>query len=119
MDYFGTMDDGSEFYDAAQWPSVASNPVQTAPTAITETASPDWLSTIRDLGTSYLSYEQQKTMQEINIERARQGLPPLNPANYGYGVNVGLSPDTQKLLIYGGVAVVAFLIFKEMNRGRR
>jgi hypothetical protein len=70
------------------------------------------------LGTALLTFSQQSDINKINLERARQGLPPLDAAYTGVGVNVGLSPATQKLVIYGGLAALAFLIFNSMTRGK-
>ena len=46
------------------------------------------------------------------LERARQGLPPLQPSEYAPAINVGLSPQTRNLLIYGGIALVAVLLLR-------
>ena len=70
------------------------------------------------LGTALLTFSQQSDINKINLERARQGLPPLDAAYTGVGVNVGLSPATQKLVIYGGLAALAFLIFNSVTRGK-
>jgi hypothetical protein len=53
---------------------------------------------------------------QLNIARAEKGLPPIDIASYsGIGVNVGLSPATRNLLIYGGIALIAVLF---LTRGR-
>jgi hypothetical protein len=53
---------------------------------------------------------------QLNIERAKNGLPPLDIASYsGIGVNVGLSPETKNLLIYGGIALLAVFF---LTRGK-
>lgn len=56
-----------------------------------------------------LSYEQQKQLNDLNIARASKGLPPLNTSQYSAQsapqVRVGVTPDTQKMLIYGGAAL--------------
>lgn len=67
-------------------------------------------------GTALLTFSQQSDINKINLERAKQGLPPLDAAYSGVGVNVGLSPATQRLVIYGGLAALAFLIFNSLTR---
>jgi hypothetical protein len=53
---------------------------------------------------------------QLNIERAKGGLPPIDIASYsGIGVNFGLSPETKNLLIYGGIALLAVFF---LTRGR-
>jgi len=69
-----------------------------------------------DLGKALLIFTQQSDINKINLERARQGQPPLDAAYTGVGVNFGLSPATQKLVIYGGLAALAFLIFNSVTR---
>ena len=49
-----------------------------------------------------------------NLNRARQGLPPLQPGTYAPSVNVGLEAGTQQtLLIAGAVALAAVLLLKK------
>lgn len=69
------------------------------------------LNDISKAATSYLTLEQQKELNAINLQRAQQGLPALDASQYGLGVSVGVSQSTQNtlLLIAGGVvlAIVA------------
>ena len=59
---------------------------------------------------------QTQTSGESWIETVEKGLPPIDIASYsGIGVNVGLSPATRNLLIYGGIALVAVIF---LTRGR-
>ena len=62
---------------------------------------------------------QQRQLMQINVDRAKRGEPPLDIAQYsGVGVNVGLSPQTQALVTYGGIALLAFLVFNTLARRR-
>lgn len=85
-------------------------------------AGSSWLS---DIGTAisgavqgYLGLQQSKdaqTLFDTNLQRAQQGLAPLNanPSAYGIvspSVNVGLSPQVQTMLIYGGVGLGAIAL---------
>ena len=77
---------------------------------------PWWQTALRILSALSLS-QQQRELMKINIERARQGLPPLDLSQYtGVGVQVGVSPQTQQLLTYGGLALLAFLVFNTLAR---
>lgn len=91
-------------------------------------ATPSWMSEITSaisaVGQAYLTKQQVSDAQTIfntNLQRAQMGLSPLptNPANYGLpvpGVSVGLSYQTQNLLMWGaigaGVLGVAYLAIK-------
>ena len=91
-------------------------------TASTSSASPSWLSSIGSVITAatqgYLGIQQTQDAQTLfntNLQRAQQGLAPLNanPSAYGIispSVNVGLSPGVQTMLIYGGLGLGAILI---------
>ena len=51
----------------------------------------------------------QLQLLSIQAQRAAKGLPPLNSQQYGLGVNVGLSSQTQMLLI-GGAILLYFML---------
>lgn len=68
---------------------------------------------------TYLTVEQmnaQKKLLNTQLSRAQAGLAPLDidPAQYGITggpqVSVGVSADTKKFLMYGGVALAVALI---------
>lgn len=60
----------------------------------------------------------QRELLKIQLERAQRGQPPLDASNYGLGVNVGLSPDTQKMLLIGAAGLAAVLLLPRLL-GRR
>jgi len=86
---------------------------------LSTTPATGWQSTLDNLlraGQAYLTLEQQRELQRINIERASQGLAPLDVSQYGMGVNVGVSNETSKLvktaLIFGLVGIVLNKLLK-------
>jgi len=82
----------------------------------TQTPGESWIDTLTKLVPALTMTVQQVQLMQLNIERARNGLPPIDIASYsGIGVNVGLSASTKNLLIYGGIALVAVLF---LTRGR-
>lgn len=82
----------------------------------TQTTGESWIDTLTKLATAVVMTAQQTQLIQLNIERAKAGLPPVDIAQYsGVGVNVGLSASTRNLLIYGGIAVLAVLL---LTRGR-
>lgn len=73
--------------------------------------TPSWLNTLVTGVTDFaLSAQQAKNidqLNQINIQRAAQGLPPLNVPIAGAGVQVGASPALQTALYVGlGIAAV-------------
>ena len=57
--------------------------------------------------------DYQRKLLNIQIQRAKDGQPPLDMSNYGVGVSVGISPDVQKLLLIGGAAIVLVMLMKK------
>jgi hypothetical protein len=67
------------------------------------------------LATTY----QQRQLLSVQVERARQGLAPLDVSAYAAGVNVGISPEVKQLLIIGGLAIAGLVALSMVTRGRR
>lgn len=72
-----------------------------------------WMDTlVRSLPAMALS-TQQLALANLNYQRAKNGQPPLDMSQYsGVSASVGLSPDTQKLLMYGVGAIVLAMVLK-------
>lgn len=82
-------------------------------------ADEPWWETWGRIASSVVMAKQQRDLMQINVERAKKGLPPLDMAAYtGVGVQVGLSSQTQQLVTYGGLALLAFLVFNTLARRR-
>ncbi len=71
-----------------------------------------WISTISRAMTMVAMADYQRQILKAQLERARRGEPPLQPREYAPAINVGLSPQTRRLLIYGGIALVAVLLLR-------
>lgn len=77
--------------------------------------------TVLALSQGYLTYEQtqaQKKVLDLQLQRAKQGLPPLdiNSESFGVGpsVSVGLSPSTKQLLMWGGIGLGAVILLPRL-----
>lgn len=78
-----------------------------------QSGATSWL----DLLGKGLTTLQTYQLNQINVERAKLGLPPIDTSAYtGVGVRVGLSPQTQQLVIYGGLALLAVLVFQSVMK---
>lgn len=68
----------------------------------------------------WLSYDARKDMQDLNLERAKKGLAPIDAARYmqmtAPQVQVGVARDTQQLLIYGAVGVGALYLISQLAK---
>ena len=77
----------------------------------------NWTDTWQRIASGVLMTVQQYKLIDFNTERAKKGLPPVDIASYsGVGVNIGLSPSTQQLLLFGGLAVAALLFFQRSSK---
>ena len=68
-----------------------------------------WYETLASVLPKLVLADNQRRLLNIQLERAQTGKPPLDSSNYGLGVNVGLSPDTSKIVMYGLVALGVIL----------
>lgn len=81
------------------------------------TESTDWGQSITDLAQGFAQYETAQKCLDLNLIRAQQGQPPIDCASYGTGVQVGLSPATQQmLLIAAGILAGAYILPKLLRR---
>lgn len=100
-------------------------------TVITESAGsgtvePWYQSILRSTLPVLASTYQQQQLNKLNLERMRNGLPPISGQQYASQyqipaaqVQVGMTSDTQKLVMYGGLALLAFLGINSMMKHRR
>jgi hypothetical protein len=78
-----------------------------------------WLEQLTGAGQTLIQLDYLKQINDINLQRAAQGLPPISAAEYAPTVNVGASPATLQAgglgllaLIAGGI-VIALLVAKK------
>lgn len=72
-----------------------------------------WASTLQNLLPTLAATYQQKQILDVQVQRAKAGLPPLNASQFAAGVNVGLSSSTlQTILIGAGVIAAALYLGK-------
>lgn len=70
-----------------------------------------WMDSLARLLPILAATEQQKKLLDVQAERARQGLPPLDVSQYSAGAKVAFSldPGLQKMLVIGGAALLGIL----------
>jgi hypothetical protein len=121
---------------ANNWPTDSSYYPMTAPPVATQPAGVIFPSSAsefnwsqlpalaRDLFVAAKQGEVQSKLLDVNVQRARQGLPPLNAAAYAPGVNIGLNKGTQQFLGVGvgtlavGAVAAAFLLTRRKSKRR-
>jgi|WetSurMetagenome_2_1015567.scaffolds.fasta_scaffold562844_2 hypothetical protein len=87
----------------------------TASSSWLTTATNTLLDTIKQLAPAYVGVQQAKTCLQINADRARQNLAPIDCASGGMApqVAVGISPDV-KLILWGALGIGAvWLLMKK------
>lgn len=86
--------------------------------AVKQSALPgeDWISAAFRVAQSAVLAESQRRLLNVQIERAKQGMQPLDASQYGLGVNVGLSPQTLKMVGIGAAALVVVLLLARSRK---
>lgn len=70
---------------------------------------PSWIKDIQ------VAVNTQKLL-DLNLQRAAQGLPPITSAAIAPTLNLGMSPETQQLVMYGGIALLAVLLLSKRKK---
>jgi hypothetical protein len=70
------------------------------------------IETIKQLAPAYIGIQQAKTCLQINADRARNGLPPMDCASGGLApqVGIGVSPDV-KMILWAALGIGALFLF--------
>ena len=88
-------------------------------TAIGEAQRPGeaWTDTLVRILPNLTMGVQQLQLMQINVDRARKGLPPVDAQAYsGAYVNVGLDPNTQRLVTYAGLGILALFLLNRLSK---
>lgn len=111
----------------------ATSAPSSAVTAATDSkpADPSWISSISSAiqaaGQAYLTKTQVDAANQIfqvNLQRARLGQSPIpiDPTQYGLPAptaRIGLTADTSKLVMWGGIGLLAVILLGGLAKGRR
>lgn len=71
---------------------------------------------ITDIFRTYAEYETAQKCLDINLARAERGEPPLDCAAYGTGVQIGVSPATQNLVLIVVAALAGAYLLPKLLR---
>jgi len=75
------------------------------------------LNSVSQVAPAILSLKQQKELLDIQMDRAKKGLPPLEVSQYAPTVNVGVSSDVMDKILKIGVPLsLAFLAVKLLGK---
>ena len=115
MEPFDQMPYGMDIAQSSAIESFAPNATKII--AENQTPGEPWYDTAQKILTGLVMTEQQRQLMQLNIERAKQGLPPIDINRYsGVGVNVGLSQGTEKLVLYLALGAGAFLLINSLMK---
>lgn len=109
---------GMGFWDDMIWDTgiQPAEAVQTENALVTASTVESVSSLLKDLASIYGSVRAQEKLLDINLERAMLGLPPIDTASYSPSVNVGVTPQTQQLLTFALIGVLALGAFALMRK---
>lgn len=87
-----------------------------------ESAGWDWqaiLANTTEFLQALVVTEQQRQIIKLNLERAKQGLPPVSASDVGMGVSVGIDEKTRTMIMIGGAVLVAALVYVATQKRSR
>jgi hypothetical protein len=124
--YFGGGDDSSS---ASSAPATMADPASAAPAAATPSSQAGIFSQLATAVGGFMLTKQQLDTQNkivnVQLQRAQQGLPPLNINTLQAGlpqptVRFGLSSDTSQMVLYGLLGLGALFVLPQLfKRGGR
>lgn len=84
-----------------------------------EASGENWIDSLSRLLTAIVVTEQQRDLLRVQVERARNGQPPLNVSQYAGGAQVGISSDTKQFLTFALIGVGAIFLLPQLLKGLR
>jgi len=72
----------------------------------------DWVGALERILPTIIATDAQRRILQVQLERARAGLAPLDVAGYGAAVQVGIDPATRNALLLGAAALAAVLLLR-------
>lgn len=105
-------------------PAAYSNAVESIAPGVTDIVAGNrapgesWTDTLQRLLPILAATYQQKQLLDVQVDRARNGLPPLDASMYAPGVQVGLSSNTTKTIVMLGGAALLILLLIAMKKRR-
>lgn len=92
-------------------------------TAVTVGAPDDpitvWGKQILGFANNYLQFDAQRDLLKANVSLVERGLPPINAGQIAPQVNFGLSPDMQKIALFGVAGLVVAGLVGAFRSGRK
>lgn len=77
------------------------------------------LNALPGIATTYISVEQQRELNKINLSRANQGLPAIDASDYQPGIQAGINKSTQNTIIIVAAGIAGALVLSQVLGGRR
>jgi hypothetical protein len=113
---------GQDFYDF-DYTAMDTGTAANVPYPASAQGGDSWFTQVTNAAKNLLpavyAANAQRDLNEINLERARKGMPALSPSYMAATAprfNVGMAPDTQDMLLWGGIAIAAVLAFGMFSR---
>jgi len=91
-------------------PSDIAAPDTSSPPAPANINPADWINLLAQSVPKIIAGMNAYQLSQLQMDRARRGLPPLNAALYGPQMGVGLTPETSKMLLFGALGIGALLM---------
>jgi hypothetical protein len=76
----------------------------------------NWLDDLTAALPKISAFVTAEQLAQINIERAKKGMPALNTSTYGPQVGVSLDPKMQKMIMYAALGLGGLVVLKLLKR---
>jgi hypothetical protein len=106
-----------DWYDDGAGALVGPPPSDNIPGVLPEASNKgpsDWLTGIAAALPKISAFLTAEQLAQVNVDRAKRGLPALQTSQYAPQVGVGLDPGTAKLVMFGGIGLAAVILVPKL-----
>ena len=79
-------------------------------------ASPDWTTALSQAVGYLTQWDMSRKLYDLNLERVQQGLEPIQAQAVTPGVTVGVSSDTQRLVLWVAAGIGALFLVRMLMK---
>lgn len=80
-----------------------------------DSATPSWFDQVPGWIKDIQVAVNTQRLLDLNIQRARSGLPAITSSAVAPTVNFGISPEIQQMILYGGIGLLLIGLVKRRN----
>lgn len=82
-------------------------------------ATPSWVTTALEIGKGAMAIRQQQQIQSINVERLKQGLPPIDASDVAVGAKVAMDTKQLNKILLAAAGMLGMVLVVMVTARRR